>query len=49
MCLKNRLKVPNKIELFTSSAPNPLVVKSGTKLTWYKVELNQQKYLKGLL
>ena len=32
--LNDRLKVLNKIGSFASSATSPLVVKSGTKLTW---------------
>ena len=33
-CLNDRLEVLNKIGSFASSATSPLVVKSGTKLTW---------------
>ena len=34
---------------FSGDATTPLVVKSGTKLTWLKIELNQQKHLYGVL
>ena len=33
-CLNDCLQVLNKIGTFASSATSPLVVKSGTKLTW---------------
>ena len=36
-CLNDRIEVPEMMGSFTGSSTTPLVVKSGTKQTWWKV------------